>query len=86
MEIKEKKIMTEVILSKEEGDFLIEFFDKVVNELCLLSNSGYDIPIGSDEEPIDPLDTFLDIMREIKEQKRKGYEEYILDDIKDYYY
>lgn len=70
MEIKEKKVMTELIFSKEEGDFIIKLYD-IISTLSYESDTFLD-------------DVFENLINEIEDQKKKGREKYRID-VEDYY-
>lgn len=70
MEIKEKKVMTELIFSKEEGDFLIKLLDVILE---ISDESGFCLD-----------EVFQDIVGEIQIQKNKDYGKYKFD-VENYY-
>lgn len=70
MEVKEKKVMTELIFSKEEGDFIIKFYD-IISRLSYESDTFLD-------------DVFENLINEIEDQKKRNREKYRID-VEDYY-
>lgn len=71
MEIKERKIMTKLIFSEEEGDLLIKIYD-VIHKLSY------------ENDICDPDEVFQSLVCEIEDQKKRGYKEYSVE-VEDYY-